>query len=83
MGPCTATSRTTSSPSTTSTRAASGSSNLAIGRDCTAPIESYHLRPEVSTARFNKLPVLEDFPVTAVPRAPRPNDSPLLQLHPR
>ena len=51
--------------------------NLAIGRDCTALIESYHLRPEVSTARFNTLPVLEDFPVTAVPRAPRPNDSPL------
>ena len=26
--------------------------NLAIGRDCTALIESYHLRPEVSEARF-------------------------------
>ena len=51
--------------------------NLAIGRDCTALIESYHLRPEVSTARFSKLPVLEDFPVTAVPTSPRPNDSPL------
>jgi len=51
--------------------------NLAIGRDCTALMESYHLRPEVATARFRMLPKLEGFPVDAVPRSPRPNDSPL------
>ena len=51
--------------------------NLSIQRDCTALIESYHLRPEVSEARFKGLPVLEDFPVGAVPKSPRPNDSPL------
>ena len=33
--------------------------------------------PEVSDARFRSLPVLEDFPVDAVPKSPRPNDSPL------
>lgn len=48
---------------------------LAIGRDCTALFESYHLRPEVAVARLARLPVLEDFPVDAVPRSPYPNDS--------
>jgi fatty acid desaturase (delta-4 desaturase) len=51
--------------------------NLAIGRDCTALIESYHLRPEVSDARFRGLPKLDGFPVDSVPKSPRPNDSPL------
>lgn len=50
---------------------------LAIGRDCTALFESYHLRPEVAVARLQRLPRLEDFPVDAVPRAPYPNDSPI------
>ena len=50
---------------------------LAIGRDATALFESYHLRPEVAAARLRRLPVLEDFPVGAVPRSPRPNDSDL------
>ncbi len=48
-----------------------------MGRDSTALVESYHLRPEVALARFKKLPVLSDFPVSAVPRSPRPNDSEL------
>lgn len=51
--------------------------NLAIGRDCTALFESYHLRPEVAAARLRMLPKLEDFPVDAVPRSPYPNDSEL------
>jgi fatty acid desaturase (delta-4 desaturase) len=51
--------------------------NLAIGRDCTALFESYHLRPEVATARLQMLPKLEGFPVAAVPRSPYPNDSEL------
>lgn len=42
--------------------------NLAIGRDCTALFESYHLRPEVAVGHLKRLPVLEDFPVDAVPR---------------
>jgi len=50
---------------------------LAIGRDATALFESYHLRPEVAAARLRRLPVLEGFPVNAVPRSPRPNDSDL------
>ena len=50
---------------------------LAIGRDATALFESYHLRPEVAAARLRRLPVLENFPVAAVPRSPRPNDSDL------
>ena len=50
---------------------------LAVGRDSTALVESYHLRPEVATARFAKLPQLPDFPVSAVPPSPRPNDSEL------
>ncbi|KIZ05639.1 hypothetical protein MNEG_2324 [Monoraphidium neglectum] len=49
--------------------------NLALGRDCTALFESYHLRPEVAVARLRRLPVLEGFPVHAVPRSPYPNDS--------
>jgi len=49
--------------------------NLAIGRDCTALFESYHLRPEVSVAHLKRLPVLEGFPIEAVPRSPYPNDS--------
>ena len=48
-----------------------------MGRDATALVESYHLRPEVATGRFAKLPQLPDFPVAAVPRSPRPNDSEL------
>ena len=50
---------------------------LAVGRDSTALVESYHLRPEVATARFRALPKLPGFPVSAVPRSPRPNDSEL------
>lgn len=49
--------------------------NLAIGRDCTALFESYHLRPEVAVARLNRLKIIEDFPVDAVPQSPYPNDS--------
>jgi fatty acid desaturase (delta-4 desaturase) len=41
---------------------------LAIGRDCTALFESYHLRPEVAVGHLKRLPVLEGFPVDAVPR---------------
>lgn len=41
---------------------------LAIGRDCTALFESYHLRPEVAVGYLKRLPVLADFPVNAVPR---------------
>lgn len=44
--------------------------NLALGRDATALFESYHLRCETAALVFNKLPVLEGFPVEAVPRAP-------------
>jgi acyl-lipid (7-3)-desaturase (Delta-4 desaturase) len=51
--------------------------NLALGRDCTALFESYHLRPDVAVARLKQLPTLEGFPVDAVPQAPRPNDSEL------
>ena len=50
---------------------------LAIGRDCTALFESYHLHPEVAVAYLKRLPVLEGFPVEAVPQAPYPNDSEL------
>ncbi len=48
-----------------------------MGRDATALVESYHLRPEVVDARFKRLPIIPDFPVAAVPRSPRPNDSEL------
>ena len=51
--------------------------NLAIGRDCTALFESYHLRPGVAAAQLKKLPVLQHFPVEAVPSSPYPNDSDL------
>jgi len=51
--------------------------NLAIGRDCTALFESYHLRPDVAVAHLRRLPSLPDFPVAAVPRMPYPNDSEL------
>jgi acyl-lipid (7-3)-desaturase (Delta-4 desaturase) len=51
--------------------------NLAIGRDCTALFESSHLRPDVAVANLRRLPVLEDFPIDAVPRSPYPNDSDL------
>lgn len=51
--------------------------NLSLGRDCTALFESYHLRPDVAVARLKTLPTLPDFPVAAVPQAPRPNDSDL------
>jgi fatty acid desaturase (delta-4 desaturase) len=44
--------------------------NLAVQRDATALFESYHLRCETAAAVFGKLPVLEDFPVESVPRAP-------------
>jgi len=53
---------------------------LAVGRDSTALVESYHLRPEVATARFRALPKLPDFPVSAVPPSPRPNDSELYNV---
>ena len=51
--------------------------NLALGRDCTALFESYHLRPDISVARLRRLPKLEGFPVDAVPVSPRPSDSEL------
>eukprot|EP00879_Flechtneria_rotunda_P002961 GHRR01003178.1.p1 GENE.GHRR01003178.1~~GHRR01003178.1.p1 ORF type:complete len:477 (+),score=112.19 GHRR01003178.1:211-1641(+) len=51
--------------------------NLAIGRDCTALFESYHLRPKVAVVHLQRLPVLEGFPVDAVPRSPYPSDSDL------
>lgn len=51
--------------------------NLSLGRDCTALFESYHLRPDVAVARMKRLPTIPDFPVAAVPEAPRPNDSDL------
>lgn len=51
--------------------------NLSLGRDCTALFESYHLRPEVAVARLKKLPTIPDFPIAAVPKSPRPNDSEL------
>ncbi|KAL0020669.1 hypothetical protein WJX79_006881 [Trebouxia sp. C0005] len=51
--------------------------NLAIGRDCTALFESYHLRPKVASEQLKRLPVLQDFPVEAVPSSPYPNDSDL------
>ncbi|KAF8057774.1 acyl-lipid (7-3)-desaturase [Scenedesmus sp. PABB004] len=50
---------------------------LAVGRDCTALFESYHLRCELAAQTFDKLPVLAGFPVARVPRAPYPSDSPL------
>lgn len=51
---------------------------LAVGRDCTALVESYHLRPAVVAARFARLPQLGPaFPLAAVPPSPRPNDSEL------
>eukprot|EP00199_Chlamydomonas_sp_CCMP681_P000966 CAMPEP_0119102420 /NCGR_PEP_ID=MMETSP1180-20130426/1176_1 /TAXON_ID=3052 ORGANISM="Chlamydomonas cf sp, Strain CCMP681" /NCGR_SAMPLE_ID=MMETSP1180 /ASSEMBLY_ACC=CAM_ASM_000741 /LENGTH=516 /DNA_ID=CAMNT_0007086713 /DNA_START=15 /DNA_END=1565 /DNA_ORIENTATION=+ len=49
--------------------------NLAIGRDCTALFESYHLRPKIAISHLKRLPVLADFPIDAVPRSPAPNDS--------
>lgn len=42
-----------------------------------ALFESYHLRHDIAVQTFNKLPVLEDFPVDAVPQAPYPGDSQL------
>lgn len=54
--------------------------NLALKRDCTGLFESYHLRPEVAGAPFKRLPVLADFPLDAVPRAPYPNDSELYNI---
>jgi cytochrome b involved in lipid metabolism len=51
--------------------------NLAVGRDCTALFESYHLRHDIALQAFGKLPQLEGFPVDAVPRAPYPADSKL------
>ena len=51
--------------------------NLALGRDCTALFESYHLRPDVAVARLRMLPKLQGFPIDAVPQSPRPNDSQL------
>lgn len=51
--------------------------NLAIGRDCTGLFESYHLRPRVASEQLKRLPVLQDFPVDAVPSSPYPNDSEL------
>lgn len=40
-----------------------------------ALFESYHLRHDMAVQVFNKLPVLEGFPVSTVPRAPYPGDS--------
>ena len=51
--------------------------NLAIGRDCTALFESYHLRPRVAAEQLKRLPTLQDFPVDEVPSSPYPNDSDL------
>ena len=51
--------------------------NLSQGRDCTALFESYHLRPEVAAKQLKRLPVLEGFPIAAVPLSPRPSDSEL------
>ncbi len=51
--------------------------NLAIRRDCTALFESYHLRPRVASEQLKRLPVLQDFPVDAIPSSPYPNDSDL------
>lgn len=51
--------------------------NLAVGRDATGLFESYHLRPEVAALQLKRLPVLEGFPVEAVPRSPYPSDSEL------
>ena len=51
--------------------------NLAIGRDCTALFESYHLRPRAASEQLKQLPVLQDFPVDAIPSSPYPNDSDL------
>lgn len=51
--------------------------NLAVGRDCTALFESYHLRHDIALQAFGKLPQLADFPVHAVARAPYPGDSKL------
>lgn len=51
--------------------------NLAIGRDCTALFESYHLRPLVASQQLKRLPVLHDFPIEAIPSSPYPNDSDL------
>lgn len=51
--------------------------NLAIGRDCTALFESYHLRPRVASEQLKRLPVLQDFPVDSIPSSPYPNDSDL------
>jgi len=52
----------------------------ATQRDCTGLFESYHLRPEVAGAPFKRLPVLADFPLEHVPRAPYPNDSELYNI---
>uniref|UniRef100_A0A7S1I0Z8 Cytochrome b5 heme-binding domain-containing protein n=1 Tax=Eutreptiella gymnastica TaxID=73025 RepID=A0A7S1I0Z8_9EUGL len=51
--------------------------NLAVRRDCTGLFESYHLRLEVAQKQMGKLPLLEDFPVEAVPKTPYPGDSEL------
>eukprot|EP00238_Polyblepharides_amylifera_P014963 CAMPEP_0196579002 /NCGR_PEP_ID=MMETSP1081-20130531/15626_1 /TAXON_ID=36882 /ORGANISM="Pyramimonas amylifera, Strain CCMP720" /LENGTH=546 /DNA_ID=CAMNT_0041898427 /DNA_START=112 /DNA_END=1752 /DNA_ORIENTATION=+ len=51
--------------------------NLSLKRDCTGLFESYHMRPEIAGGPFKRLPMIEDFPVDMVPRAPYPNDSAL------
>ncbi len=51
--------------------------NLAIQRDSTALIESYHLRLEVAKVQMAKLPEITSFPIEAVPRSPYPGDSAL------
>ena len=43
----------------------------------------YHLRSEVAKARFKMLPVIEDFPIDAVPVAPRPGDSEIYEVRGR
>lgn len=41
---------------------------LALHRDCTALVESYHMRTGVAVAHLKRLPVIEGFPVNAVRR---------------
>lgn len=48
---------------------------LAVHRDCTALVESCHMRSELVLARMRALPVLQGFPIAQVPRAPYPHDS--------
>ncbi|KAL6776900.1 hypothetical protein ACKKBF_B03925 [Auxenochlorella protothecoides x Auxenochlorella symbiontica] len=51
---------------------------LAVHRDCTALLESNHVRVDRAAAALGSLPRLPDFPAWAVPVTPRPLDSPFL-----